>query len=349
MKIGIVSPYIDSLGGGERYMLSIAARASANHTVHVFWDDPSMLKKAAERFMIDLLSVTVVPNVFAKGNFFEKAKVTQSYDLIIFLTDGSIPLSFAKHNILHIQVPFLHVDMPFWKRWGYDAVVYNSRFTKEHVDPSLHSLAGHIIYPPVKAIPVSEASKTKQILSVGRFGGLYNAKKFDVIVDAFELLLKNKAAKGYSLALAGGVLPSDTQSFEELKKRVAKLQVTLYPDCPYKTLISLYEQSLIYWHAAGYGETNPEKMEHFGIAPVEAMSAGTVPVVFNGGGLPEIVTDGTDGFVWNTPAELVEKTLSVVTDTAQFCKLSEQAKQSAGQYSEDAFNAQVDIMLGSLK
>jgi len=349
MKIGIVSPYIDSLGGGERYMLSIAARASANHTVHVFWDDPNMLKKAAERFMIDLGSVTVIPNVFANGSFFGKAKVTSTYDVILFLTDGSIPLSFAKHNILHIQVPFSHVDMPFWKRWRYDAVVYNSRFTKEHVDPSLHSLAGHIIYPPVKAIPVSEASKTKQILSVGRFGGLYNAKKFDVIVDAFELLLKEKAAKGYSLALAGGVLSSDTLSFDVLKKRVAKLPVTLYPDCPYKTLISLYEQSLIYWHAAGYGETKSENMEHFGIAPVEAMSAGSVSVVYNGGGLPEIVTDGTDGFVWNTPAELVQKSVTLMSDTALYCKLSEQAMISAGRFSEDAFNTQIDILLGSLK
>jgi hypothetical protein len=84
MNIGIVSPYFDSLGGGERYMLSIAARASCNHTVHVFWDDPTILKKASERFMVDLGSVSVVPNVFANGSFFEKAKVTRSYDVMIF-------------------------------------------------------------------------------------------------------------------------------------------------------------------------------------------------------------------------------------------------------------------------
>jgi hypothetical protein len=119
-----------------------------------------------------------------------------------------------------MQAPFSHVEMPFWKRWRYDAVVYNSQFTKDHVDPRLHSLSEHIIYPPVRAIPISAATKTKQILSVGRFGGLYNAKKFDVLIDAFEVLLKEKAGKGYSLALAGGVLQSDTKSFEELKKGV---------------------------------------------------------------------------------------------------------------------------------
>ena len=34
---------------------------------------------------------------------------------------------------------------------------------------------------------------------------------------------------------------------------------------------------------------DPIKFEHFGIAPIEAISAGCIPVLFNGGGLNEIV------------------------------------------------------------
>ncbi len=347
MNIGIVSPYFDSLGGGERYMFSIAARVSGSHTVHIFWDDPNILQKASERFMLDLRTVSVVPNVFAHGSFIEKLSVTKKYDAIFFLTDGSIPFSLAKHNILHIQVPFAHIDMPFWKRLRFNTVIYNSKFTYEHADRSIAAIAHQIIYPPVKPIQASAASKTKQILSVGRFGGLYNAKKFDVLIDAFETFIQEKAYKGYTLALAGGVLLTDTHAFEALRKRVEKLPVVLYPDCPYKTLISLYEESSVYWHAAGFGETKPENMEHFGIAPVEAMSAGTVPVVYNGGGLPEIVTDGTDGYLWNTPEKLVAKTKELVSDPIVYNKLSAQAMITAQKFSTDAFNTQIDMVLKS--
>jgi glycosyltransferase involved in cell wall biosynthesis len=90
-------------------------------------------------------------------------------------------------------------------------------------------------------------------------------------------------------------------------------------------------------------------MEHFGITPVEAMSAGTVPVVYDGGGLPEIVTDGTDGYIWNTKEELVTKTVSLLTDKTAYANMSSQAIASAGRFSEDAFNTQIDILLGALK
>ena len=51
-------------------------------------------------------------------------------------------------------------------------------------------------------------------------------------------------------------------------------------------------KSKIYWHASGYGEDaerDPIKFEHFGIAPIEAISAGCIPILFNGGGLAEII------------------------------------------------------------
>ena len=59
-------------------------------------------------------------------------------------------------------------------------------------------------------------------------------------------------------------------------------------------LRQLYAQARIFWHAAGYGECDerPELSEHFGMATVEAMSAGCIPVVINKGGQPEIVEHG---------------------------------------------------------
>ncbi len=53
-------------------------------------------------------------------------------------------------------------------------------------------------------------------------------------------------------------------------------------DAPGAELADLYARASIFWHAAGLGEDaedDPNRMEHFGISIVEAMSAGAVPVV----------------------------------------------------------------------
>lgn len=348
MKIGIVSPYLDSLGGGERYMLAIASHLSSLHSVDIFWETHDILPRAQERFKLDLTRITVVPNIFAGGSFLQKLRVTRQYDVIFFLTDGSIPMSLARHNILHMQVPFSHIQLPFWKKWRFDTVIYNSKFTKSHVDSVLHGIRGEVVYPPVDPIQGSVSGKLKLILSVGRFGGPYNTKKFDVLISSFERLLRIKRYSGYQLAIAGGVLHSDDDAVVKLRQHATGLPVTFYPNCPHETLVPLYEQASVYWHAAGYGETKPENMEHFGIAPVEAMSAGAVPLVFNGGGLPEIVTDGENGYLWKTIDELVSKTADILSDPPLLTKLSERAVSSAIRFSMPIFTEKIDTLVSGV-
>ena len=38
MRIGVFDPYLDDLGGGEKYMMSVASCLSKKHDVTVFWD-----------------------------------------------------------------------------------------------------------------------------------------------------------------------------------------------------------------------------------------------------------------------------------------------------------------------
>ncbi len=330
-------------------MLSIASVASKYHTVHVFWDDPTLLAKAHERFDLDLPSVSLVPNIFAHESTLRKLVLTRNYDVLFFLTDGSIPMTFAKHNILHMQVPFAHIDMPFWKKMMYDLVLYNSKFTKASVDKKLLTMPSRIIYPPVSPIPVSKASRSKMILSVGRFGGLYNAKKFDILVDAFEKLISTTQFTSYTLSLAGGLLDTDVDAFEALKKRVGSLPITFYTNCSYSALQSLYEEATLYWHAAGYGEKIPEHMEHFGITAVEAMSAGAIPLVYNGGGLSEIVTDGENGYLWSTVDELVSKSEGILGNSKRCKEISTELPSHAVRFSKAVFDSSIDALLDDIE
>jgi glycosyltransferase involved in cell wall biosynthesis len=102
----------------------------------------------------------------------------------------------------------------------------------------------------------------------------------------------------------------------------------------------LFERASIFWHAPGLGldpEQFPAKMEHFGIATVEAMQAGCVPVVINRGGHPEIVRDGVDGLLWSTVDELRAATRAAAGDDGRRAALAASARQRAGKYSRQAF------------
>ena len=41
----------------------------------------------------------------------------------------------------------------------------------------------------------------------------------------------------------------------------------------------------------------PSEMESFGLAALEAMACGAIPIATRVGGLPEVVTDGLDGYL----------------------------------------------------
>lgn len=332
MKIGFYSPYLDSLAGGERYVLTLASHWSKVHDVSIFWDVPSILKKTEIRFDIDLSRVKTVENVFRTRNIFKKIMVSWGYDLIFFLTDGSIPTTFAKYNILHFQVPFQHIPIHPIKLARYQAVVCNSDFTKRHIDKRLGKKAV-VIYPPVTPIKKS-AKKKNMILSVGRFHPL---KKQDVLIEAFRKI------QGYELVFAGGLLPADEPYLKRLKLAAKNLRVRFVPNISFEKMVEVYNQARIYWHGAGYHETNPERMEHFGITTVEAMSAGAIPVVYHGGGLPEIVREGKDGYLWANTDELLEKTKKVIMRSDTFS-----AVNRAKEFSTEKFTASFDRLLESI-
>lgn len=300
MIIGFYSPYFDGFGGGERYTLTLASHWSKSHEVHLFWDDEHIISESERRFNLDLSRVKVVRNIFREKKLFKKLLLTRKYDVIFFLSDGSIPTSFARHNILHVQVPFKRFSHASWKLSRYSSVIANSRFTKSNMDPMVGRRA-EVIYPPVETAAFSPKKKEKLILSVGRF---HPFKKQHVLIDAFN---KMKIA-GWRLVLAGGLLPEDHEYFTSLR---ASKSVQLVPNISFAQLKGLYEKATIYWHAAGFGESDPMNMEHFGISTVEAMAAGCIPIVFGGGGQPEIVKDGKSGFLWNTPDELIKKTKNI--------------------------------------
>lgn len=348
MNIGFYSPYFDTLGGGERYVLTLASHWSEGHDVKLFWDDESIVQSAQSRFNIDLSRVKVTRNIFRNTSVFKKLFMSRQYDLIFFLSDGSVPSTLARYNILHYQVPFENIPYSAIKLSRYQAVVCNSQFTKGALDRRISGDA-EVIYPPVSRVPSRRIKKENIILSVGRFTEIHAAKKQHELIKAFTEGIKSRKWNGWKLIFAGGLMPGDQGYVERLHDLAKGLPIIFEPNISYNNLIDYYQKAKIYWHAAGFGESDPRFMEHFGISTVEAMSAGVVPVVFNGGGQPEIVDEGKNGFLWRTIDELLDKTNTVMIDKHATAILQTNAIEKCKQFSVSRFCGAFDGILREMR
>lgn len=345
MNIGIYNTYFEGngWGGGERYMLSAAAHWSLAHSVSCFVQDPQALVLAGQKFSLDVSRLKAVPNVFQHSSLVGKLVETAKYDVLFVLTDGSVPTSLAKHNIFHIQAPYSQISAQRLALSRYQTIVCNSTFTKEHLEPALGNKS-FVIYPPVDVGSCSVGAKDTYVLSVGRF---HNLKKFEILIDAMKELSEIPSAHGWRLVLAGGYVDQDSEYMNLLKKKAHGLPVEFMPNISHSELMKLYSNASIYWHAAGYGEVDPVKMEHFGIAVVEAMASGAIPIVVGKGGPTEIVRPQVDGFHWNTTQELLHSTQQVIETFAQLGDMQKSAQQRAQLFSTQRFNARIDELLSS--
>lgn len=350
MRIGIFDPYLDDLGGGEKYMMTIAQCLSKEHTVEVFWDKKEDLQSLISRFSLDLSQVHLVPNIFSpRFSALRRLIISKKYDVIIFLSDGSFPVVASKKLLIHIQQPLESMQtssiMDKLKLSRVTTFFCNSEYTRSFIDKKF-SLKTKILYPPVFLDP-KEIKKEDVILHVGRFrvrnvsNGDY--KKQGVMIQAFKKMVDN-GLDNWEFVLATSIQESDKDAFEKMKDTAKGYPIRFLVNQTNDKLWGIYSKAKIYWHASGYGEDlalHPEFAEHFGISTVEAMGAGDVPVVINAGGQKEIVKDGENGFVWNTLEELEQKTTELTKNSQLWEKLSKNALKTAEKFSGDRFCKEV--------
>lgn len=353
MKIAVYSPYLDSLGGGEKYIVSIAEHLSLKEDVDIILDDNlfsigieniKQSLKTSHGLNLDKVNFIKGP-IGKKGELKKRWNFLKQYDWLFYLTDGSIFYSTAKNSVIHFQIPFenkkKYNPWQLLKIKTWNLAICNSRFT-EGVIKKNWPVKTTVVYPPVDVNRFKPQKKRKQILSVGRFSSSTKFKKHELMIETFKNIVNSGQAKGWSLFLAGGVLKGDEKYIDELKTMAEGFDIKFYPNVSLEKLTDMYEQSNIYWHAAGYGEDDPKKMEHFGISTVEAMAAGCVPVVINKGGQKEIVEDGKNGLLWEDLETFKEKTISLINNEELRKRLSAQGPSKAQMYNKKNFNFKID-------
>lgn len=354
LRIGIFDPYLDSLGGGERYVLTVAEHLSENHQVEILWTGQNLKNKIKNRLEINLDKARFVDNIFTREkNILIKLLKTRQYDLIFYLSDGSLPITLAKKNILHFQTPLVNPKgktlLNKLKLSRFNRIICNSNFTKNFID-KIFGVKSIVIYPPVDIanfLPQNKQSfsaKKNLILTVGRFTAFQESKKQKMMIEVFKKMI-DQGLTGWEFILIGGLLDNDLEYFRKLENLSVDYPIRLLSNLPFVDLKKYYGQAKIYWHAAGFGENEerePMAMEHFGISTVEAMASGCVPIVYAGGGQREIVNHARNGFLWQKEKELIDYTLTLVKNSdLRTVIMSESIKRSKN-FSKEVFLRRID-------
>ena len=354
MRIGLYDPHLATLGGGERYFLTVLAEALRLPDAQVTLLSPERPDPASWR----RLGIEVPEGSFEWSAADDTAVTALSpqLDLLFSMVNEVPPLSRARRSVAMVQFPHrshtgprarllraLRVSRAPAALASYERFICNSEFTRRHIRERL-GVEALVVAPPVELPVAAPADKERLIVAVGRFFRGRHAKNQHVLLDALAEL----DAPGWRLVLAGG--GDDPGYVEELRGRAARLAAEVRVEVPRDELLDLYSRASLFWHAAGYGQDArryPERLEHFGITTVEAMAHGAVPLVFPAGGSAEVVEDGRTGVWWRSVEELAAQTHDLIEDEPRRERLASAAREESKCFGPERFRAAVrELVLG---
>jgi len=373
MKVAIYNDSWETMGGGEKYLCTLADVLSRDTALSVtlLIDRPEVTGERLRQFFDLALERVTLTQVDRRS----RNSMLTSADLAIIQTNWKPIRSRAAKTVYILHVPYgplgpgaiaERVAHGQFKEALKDivrrrlisearnasAVIVNSLFARDALERH-HGIQAACIQPAIDDFR-QPGAKEKIILSVGRFfRGLYNDKRYDVMIGAFRDLCARQPGHGWQYWVAGSC-GSDAPSqnhLTHLRQAAEGLPVTFHVNPPYDFLTGCYNRATLFWHAAGFGvdeNRHPERMEHFGMTTVEAMSARCVPVVYEGGGQREIVTAGASGFFWTTPEQLIRSTLALMNDGALSSRIADGARARAAEFSHARFAERVSTFFHDL-
>ncbi|MGB8861584.1 MAG: glycosyltransferase family 4 protein [Ilumatobacteraceae bacterium] len=374
-RVAVYNLYWSTYGGGEQVAGAIAQALAGDHEVVLLGPDPIDIEATIARLGVDLTGCgyqRVVDDLSA-------SVASSQFDLFVNTTYLSSAVNRAGAGLYYVHFPgtpsttrqrvtgmiakrgeallrrakdgkLKRIHAGFERRtrrtdWAgsYTTFLANSSFTAEWVT-RLWNVPSQTLYPPVRP-EVLPGVKAPIIASVGRFFDpkFGHCKKQLDLLQAFIELEANDAG-GWRLELIGGADAASRDYALAIRRGAVGHAVGVHFNAPRSLVRETLAAAGIFWHGGGFGEdpeVHPERFEHFGIAVVEAMAAGAVPIVFGAAGPAEIVRHGVDGFHWHTPQDLVQLTRELIADPDRLATLSASAQQRSRDFSQEAFTARL--------
>jgi glycosyltransferase involved in cell wall biosynthesis len=376
LHVGVYDLYWATLGGGEQVDGSIAQVLAGDHDVTLLGPEPPDVERTEERLGVDLSAchfrrvtddheasaASADFDVFVNGTYLSRAvnrapigyyyvhfpevparradAVRQKLCIAGVRAMRALPVTERSQRLREVAAGFdrrvVRTDfLPSYTRF-----LSNSVFTAGWVK-RLWGLESEVLYPPVRP-SVAPGEQRNLILALGRFFDPvhgHSKKQLD-LVESFVAMEARGEVDGWELALVGGCGAADRDYALAVKRAAIGHRVHVHVNARGELVERMLGEASLFWHAAGYREdpvAHPDRFEHFGIALVEAMAAGAVPVVYAEAGPAEIVEDSVSGRHWREPAELQAITRSLIGDPAERERLSAGALTRARAFGGDRF------------
>jgi glycosyltransferase involved in cell wall biosynthesis len=269
-----------------------------------------------KRYMLDYYNIqlenTVLPCPFLKGGLFINVSwntITHFHKYSIHIIHFSNKLQLKLRKNLYKF--FLSIIQKITYSNAYSFYICNSNFTKNYFKkfwPQIPAEKIKVLYPPVKLFTHTGKERKRQIVVCSR---LDPEKKIECLIDTYN---KYFFCQNVKLIIIGSVSNNINEIY--LKRLRSSTNnnnsINFLINTERNSIEEIFNETLIFWHAKGFGETDPGLFEHFGITTVEAMSTGIIPIVINKGGQCEIVDHGINGYKWDTLDELRDFTQLVL-------------------------------------
>jgi len=317
-KIGIIHHSLNSCGGGELLSLTIA-KVLREHGHEILY---YTTQKTDWSYVESVLGVSFKPDsekyifkikipyfgIYQRliASFFNRA--VKECDLVIN-THGDV-MPFVNADITYMHYPTFslwylnpvnvkYLKSLFWKTYFIPyytvqkhlirkitgLILTNSKFSQKAIRKHVHRKS-IVVYPPVNIKPYVKASKNVKrediVVTIGRFTP---EKKYE---DILEIASKTPKIKYVIIGSVSNKL--NKQYFNKIRSMASRLKlknVFLMPNLPFEDKLKVLSRAKVYLHTM--------VNEHFGIAIVEGMAAGLVPVVHMSGGAWEDILDGKQG------------------------------------------------------
>jgi glycosyltransferase involved in cell wall biosynthesis len=384
-RVAIYNLYWSTYGGGEQVSGAIAECLRGGHEVTLLGPEPIDIDVTRSRLGVDLSGcewrkvvddeqaseVSAEFDVFINGTYLSDAKNRAPRGLYYVHFPGlpTTPRQRVVRTVARVGsaalgvVPRLPGPVAGVKRglerrlvdmsWvsTYTTFMANSAYTATWIR-NLWGVDSVVVHPPVRST-VMPGTKSHSIASIGRFFDpkFGHCKKQADLLNGFSRMVSSSDGVGdWRLIFVGGADAASREYALGMRRGAIGLPVEVHLNAPRSTVENTLAAASIFWHAGGFGEdpdTHPDRFEHFGIAVVEAMAAGAVPVVFGAAGPAEIVRHGVDGFHWRTLDELAACTRRLMNDESLRALMSESARERAAQFGLDAFGRSLSAVVAA--
>ncbi|WP_440059186.1 glycosyltransferase family 4 protein [Thermogladius sp. 4427co] len=287
---------------------------------------------------------------------------------IVVNTSGDV-LS-GKSHIIYLHYPsFLDVDASYPALKGFARTIGNIyallnnvlfplfiKTTKVFIANSsltawfFHSIYGIkpiVIYPPVnlddiiteQPLPYNE--REPNILIVSRFSP---EKNLDQALELASLIKKRRL--GFKIVIAGSLSEYNgwylDKFIREIRRGSLEDVISIKVNLPRRELVELFKTSLIYVHLT--------PMEHFGISIVEAMSAGTPPIVpkYSGAWIDIANENENIALPYTSIEELIRNIELLAKNKETWDRLSRNSRTRSLAFSRHRYHREIEKILRDL-